>query len=96
MELVRQILAKRLRPGQLPEDVVIEVMELSAPELPESSAAVGPSTFFYRVEVENGKVWVDRMKDIEISYGSETVFEDQLGNCYVSASAFEKRSRRGL
>jgi hypothetical protein len=75
----------------VPDDVTIDVVELSAPLLPDESAAIGPTSFFYLAHTDGREVWLERMTDLEGKLGDESVFEDRAGNCYVCAAVFQKR-----
>jgi len=86
-KLMRQIAAKRLRPGREPEDVTIEVVE--EPEAGAGPALVGDvGQVAYLVHTAERTVQLVRIETMENKYGSESVFEDQAGNCYVCNRAF--------
>jgi hypothetical protein len=85
---IRQISAKRLRPGLVPEDVTIDVVGITpfkstGTHLPEQV------TLLYLVQEEGCEVWSNRMEDIEGRFGEESVFEDSLGSCYVCSAVFQ-------
>lgn len=82
--LLRRIPVKRLRPGQAPDDVEVDVFDVLAPEDDNGSVHM----VLYQVLVEGCPVAIERMQDLEGQFGPESVFQDRDGTCYVAATAF--------
>jgi len=92
-ELLREIEAKRLLPGQEPENVVILVVGVSAPTNLGFNDLPHPVTTIYEVMNDGVAVTLERMEDLEQLYGRESVFEDRDGTCYVGREVFARSAR---
>ena len=97
--LIRRIPAKRLRAGMEPDDVVVNVVGLSAPASAEQRAHEHVVTVLYEVFADGVTLLLERMEDVEGNFGPESVFEDRSGTCFVALDAFglrgeDKRSLR--
>lgn len=86
--LIRRIPAKRLRAGWEPDDVVVNVVGLSAPASPEQHTHQNVVTVLYEVFADGVKLALERMEDVEGRFGPESVFEDRIGTCFVALTAF--------
>jgi len=70
--LIRRIPAKRLRSGMEPDDVVVNVVGLSAPASPEQRAHENVVTVLYEVFADGVTLPLERMVDVEGSLGTES------------------------
>lgn len=86
--LIRRIPAKRLRAGREPDDVVVNVVGLSAPASPEQHPRENVVTVLYEVFADGVTLPLERMEDVEGNFGTESVFEDRTGTCFVALTAF--------
>lgn len=86
--LVRRIPAKRLRPGMEPDDVVVNVVCLSAPASPEQRTHENNLPVLYELFADGVTIPLERMEDVEGNFGPESVFEDRSGTCFVALTAF--------
>lgn len=89
--LIRRIPAKRLRPGMEPDDVVVNVVGLSAPASSELHAHEHVLKVLYEVFADGVTLPLERMEDVEGDFGAESVFEDRSGTCFVALDAFGLR-----
>lgn len=73
-----------------PDDVVVNVVGLSAPASPEQHGHENVVTVFYEVFADGVTLALERMEDVEGSLGPESVFEDRLATCFVALTAFDR------
>lgn len=64
-EFLRRIPVKRLRPGLDPDDAVVSVYRLSAPESPDANIGNDASPVLYEVSADGVTSRVERMEDVE-------------------------------
>lgn len=88
--LTREIPARRLRPGVAPDAVIVRVVGLSIAVGQSGNVVRSPVTTIYEVCIDGEVKGLERMTDLELLYGPETLFEDRFGAFYVCAKLFDR------